>query len=121
MIDAEHGCWEPGKDGVSVHQGDPLTVDQILELPDGAEVVITWEGGNGPFPYRVLVDFCGERRVENPDPTLLICPGQRIPLHRVTLGWGDGDREFKDGMYMAPHIRAEWARLRGQTAEVPAG
>lgn len=113
-IDPKYGCWTPGKDGRSVHQGEPLTVEQIRELPDGAEVVITWSGGNGPWPYRILVDVSGERRIENLDPDPLIqWNDQQVPLHRVTLGWGEGDREWKDAQYFAPHIRQKWARLRG--------
>ncbi len=30
-----------------------LTAEQIDALPDGAEVVVTWSGGNGPHRYTV--------------------------------------------------------------------
>ena len=116
--DFEHGCNEAGTNGRSAHRGKPLTVTQIQGLPDGAEVVITWSGGNGPWPYRILVDQAGERRVENLYPDHLIqWAGQKVPLHRVTLGWADGDREWREGIYVAPHIRAGWARFRGQPAD----
>lgn len=28
--------------------GDPLTEAEVAELPEGAEVVVIWSGGNGP-------------------------------------------------------------------------
>ena len=114
-MDRTLGCEEPGTTGRAVHRGDPLTVDQIRELPDRAEVVITWSGGNGPWPYRILVDAARERRVENlyPDP-ILKWEDQRVPLHRVTLGWGDTERAWDASKVPEPaHIREEWRRLRG--------
>lgn len=104
----EDGFRKPGTFGRAHHVGDPLRPERIAELPDGAEVVITWFGGNGPHPYRVLVDFGGERRVET-------CYADKIgPLNRVTLGWDDDARAwYESKICEPPHIRAEWARLRG--------
>lgn len=45
----------PGKNGRASHTGPPLTVEEIKALPEGTEVVVTWSGGNGPWPYRVMV------------------------------------------------------------------
>lgn len=41
--------------------GDPLTADEVAELPDGEPIVVTWTGGNGPHPYVVAVDRYGDR------------------------------------------------------------
>lgn len=30
-----------------------LTEEQVAELPEGAKVVITWSGGNGPHTYEI--------------------------------------------------------------------
>jgi hypothetical protein len=104
----ENGFHKPGKIGRGRHVGDPLTAEQIRDLPDGAEVVVTWCGGNGPWPYRVLVDVTGERCVEN------LYPDSLLPLHRVTLGWDDETRAYQESRRPEPeHIRQEWARLRG--------
>jgi hypothetical protein len=35
----------------TVDGGEPLTQDQVNELPDGTEVVVIWSGGNGPHNY----------------------------------------------------------------------
>jgi hypothetical protein len=114
----EHGCTPPGTIGRSVHHGDPLTVEQIRALPDGAEVVITWDGGNGPWPYRILVDFAGERRVESVyADALLKWDDQRVPFHRVTPGWGEGDAEWDAARYISPRECEELARLRGRRTD----
>jgi len=111
----ENGFHKPGTIGIAAHRGEPLTAQQIRELPDGAEIVITWDGGNGPWPERVLVDSAGERRTESLYCDLLLPFGldQRRPLHRVTLGWTDDERQWHDGRYQSPREREEWARLRG--------
>lgn len=117
----ENGYRKPGMTGRGVHLGDPLTAQQIRELPDGAEVVITWSGGNGPAPYRILADSAGVRRVENlyPDELLPYDHPERgelqfRPLHRVTLGWDDATRAWHESKVPEPeHVKAEWARLRG--------
>ena len=115
----ENGFHKPGTFGRSHHLGEPLTAEQIRELPDGAEVVITWCGGNGPHPYRILVDSEGQRRVECLYPDLLLqydAPGRLMqkPLHRVTVGWDGTTREWAEGNPQEPqHIRDRWAQLRG--------
>lgn len=40
-----------------------LTQEEFDQLPDGADVVITWSGGNGPHQYKIHVDKWGIRRV----------------------------------------------------------
>lgn len=117
--DREHGCNTPGSNGRGTHLGDPLTVQQIRELPDGAEVVITWDGGNGPHPYRILVDKYGERRVETCYADEILKPylgEQTIPFHRVTLGWDDTTRAWHDRRVPQPaHIQQKWRQIRGHT------
>lgn len=119
-FDPEWGCWTPGTNGRATHLGDPLTCQQIRELPDGAEVVITWSGGNGPWPYRVLVDRDDVRRVESlyADPILSLgyLPEQQtLPMNRVTLGWDDTSRAWHESKVPPPtHIRMKWQRMRGQ-------
>lgn len=102
--DQEHGCNEPGTIGRATHIGDPLTVDQITQLPDQAEVVITWSGGNGPWPYRITVDAEGARCADTTDraPLLTFGPEQRVPLHRVTNRWDDQARQWYEAK---PHLR----------------
>lgn len=34
----------------------PLTPEEIMALPDGARVVVVWDGGNGPYEYVVSRD-----------------------------------------------------------------
>lgn len=113
--DREHGCTTPGTNGRGAHLDDPLTVDQIRELPDGAEVVITWSGDNGPWPYRILVNQTGERHVESLhcDPILQPWPpGEQVkPLHRITLGWDDDTRAWHDGKVGEPARIQEKRRL----------
>ena len=117
------GFHKPGTNGRGHHVGEPLTAERIRELPDGAEVVVTWCGGNGPWPYRVLVDFEGQRRVENlyPDPLLQYDFPERgelmsRPLHRVTLGWDEETRAYQESRRPeVQHVRDEWTRLRGLT------
>lgn len=115
----EQGFHKAGTIGCGRHHGEPLTAQQIRELPDGAEIVVTWSGGNGPWPYRVLVDVAGSLRVENlyPDELLPYDSGshrQAKPLCRVTTGWDEETRSWHDRKVAEPaHIRAEWARLRG--------
>lgn len=110
---APDGYAWPGRGGFASHVGPPLTPAQTAELADGAEVVITWFGGNGPHPYRVLVDQEGLRRVEG-----LYC--DRIPAFqgdRITVGWTDAARAFFDGSPPWPdHILRRWAGLRGLNA-----
>ena len=115
----ENGYAKPGTVGRSHHLGEPLTAEQIRELPDGTEVVITWCGGNGPHPYRILVDYEGHRHVESLYPDRLLeydgVSGKLMvkPLHRVTLGWDDFTREWAESFPPEPeHIRENWAWLR---------
>lgn len=126
----ENGYAKPGVTGThSHHLGDPLTAEQIRGLPDGAEVVISWCGGNGPHPYRVLVDVEGNRCVESlyPDRLLEYDHPERgelmkMPLHRVTLGWDEETREWAEGFPPEQeHIRRNWDHLRGitQPAKAP--
>jgi hypothetical protein len=116
--DREHGCTQPGSIGEAIHLGGPLTVQQIRNLPDGAEVVITWSGGNGPHPYRILVDFNGERCVETLHCDEILKPylgEQTVPFHRVTLGWDEQSRAWHESKVPEPaHIQEEWRRLRRQ-------
>lgn len=115
--DHEHGCNAGGTNGMANHHGEPLTVAEIRELPDGAEIVITWSGGNGPWPERVLVDRHGVRRTESLhcDPLLQPYDDQEIPLHRITLGWDDASRAWADGRIPEPvHIQEKWRWLRGE-------
>ena len=110
----EHGFCKPGTIGRGRHLGEPLTADQIRELPDGAEIVVTWCGGNGPWPARVLVDFTGTRRAEGLYSDELITDWHIRPLNRITLGWDDETRQWHESKIPMPaHIQAEWARLRG--------
>lgn len=120
--DQQHGCNTEGTTGRARHLGDPLTVDQIRELPDGAEIVVTWDGGNGPHPYRVLVDAWGVRLVESLycDPLLkdYLGPDQRIPFHRVTLGWDDETRAWAGERPPYPeHIQDRMTWLREGTRD----
>jgi hypothetical protein len=115
----EQGFCKPGTIGRGVHLGEPLTAGQIRELPDGAEIVITWFGGNGPWPARVLVDFCGVRRIENLYADELIAAWHARPFNRVTVGWDEQARAWHESNVPVPeHIRAEWARLRGSRQPV---
>ena len=88
-LDPERGCWTSGTVGSAVHEGDPLTVEQIRALPKGAEVVVTWSGGNGPHRYHIAHrDATVYAAVRSPFllvAPLLARPDQRIPLHRVTV------------------------------------
>lgn len=43
--------------------GDPLSPEEVAELPNGAPVTVIWFGGNGPHPYIISVDRYGVRRV----------------------------------------------------------
>lgn len=36
-----------------------LTQEEVDALPEGAEVIITWSGGNGPHKY-IIGKYCGE-------------------------------------------------------------
>src|ERR1700735_2289620 len=90
--DAERGCTPAGHHGSARHLGDPLTVAQICELPDHAEIVITWDGGNGPHGYRVLVASDGTRCVETCYADPICRRGGPIPFNRVTVGWGGETR-----------------------------
>jgi hypothetical protein len=87
LWDEANHCAMPGSTGIAQHCGTPLTVAEIASLEDGAEVVVTWNGGNGPHPYRVTVDDDGERyageRV-NCNPLLTFGAAQRYPISRVT-------------------------------------
>lgn len=107
---APDGYAWPGKGGYATHLGPPLTPAETAQLPDGAEVVITWFGGNGPAPYRVLVDRDGVRRTEG-----MYC--DRIPAFsgdRITVGWDESTRVWAEGAPPEPdHIRRRWAQLRG--------
>jgi hypothetical protein len=85
--DSEHDCVAPGRNGLATHVGCPLTVAEIGALEDGAEVVVTWSGGNGPHAYRVRVDDRGERfagAVKDDNPLVTFWPTQLHPLNRVT-------------------------------------
>lgn len=117
--DKEHGCTTAGRDGQANHIGEPLTVAQIRELPDRAEIVITWSGGNGPWPARVLVDRYGSRRTESLYCDLLLLEhlgdDQVNPLHRITLGWDDASRSWFDARIPQPeHIQDKIRWLRGE-------
>lgn len=90
--DEANGCTLPGKNGSAVHRGKPLSVDQIRALPEGAEVVVTWSGGNGPHLYRVAIDAFGERCVNGFIDPLLRWAGQKVPLNRVTLAALGGEQ-----------------------------
>jgi len=110
----ENGFCKPGRSGRAAHLGDPLTAEQIGGLPDGTEVVITWCGGNGPHPYRVLVDSAGGRRAESLYADVI------GPLNRVTIGWDHETRAWHESKVPMPaHVQAEWARLRGTPATHP--
>lgn len=37
----------------SAPEGDPLTAEEVAELPAGTPVIIVWSGGNGPHRYTV--------------------------------------------------------------------
>ena len=39
----------------------PLTLAEVELLEDGAEVIVLWSGGNGPYRYTVHVDKWGCR------------------------------------------------------------
>lgn len=90
------GYWSEGTVGEAVHEGEPLTVEEIKALPEGAEVVVTWSGGNGPHRYRVAYEM-GWPGVMAPGDLsvslLLSSWEQRIPLHRVTRVVASGDKQ----------------------------
>jgi hypothetical protein len=124
-VPVENGIQTAGTNGRGTHHGEPLTCEQIRQLPDGAEVVVTWCGGNGPSPVRVLVDTEGQRRAEglycdrfldmDGSPSL---PGglQQVPLHRITLGWDEPTRAWFEQMRRIPypdHIIERQELLRG--------
>jgi len=46
---------------MSDDRGDPLTEDEVAELPEGAPITVTWSGGNGPHDYVIAVDCHGTR------------------------------------------------------------
>ncbi len=48
---------------MATHEGKPLTEDDFDALPDGARVVVTWSGGNGPHEYLVRVSQFGQRLI----------------------------------------------------------
>lgn len=120
-IDPATGVDGPGRIGRATHLGDPLTCEQIRVLADGAEVVITWCGGNGPWPHRILVDVAGVRRVENAEASVLLPYDhqsvgqlQQRPLHRVTTGWDDQTRAwYASRPREREHVLYLWDRLRG--------
>jgi hypothetical protein len=122
-VPIENGVQTPGTTGAATHRGEPLTCEQIRELPDGAEVVITWDGGNGPHPVRILVDVDGRRRAEGLYNDLLLPMDggdaldgrlQLVPLHRVTLGWDEKAREFYESKPAYPdHVLERQEMLRG--------
>lgn len=39
----------------------PLTAEEAASLPEDEEVIVVWEGGNGPAHYRVAIDRRGQR------------------------------------------------------------
>lgn len=47
----------------AAHSGEPVTRDAFDALPDGARIVVTWDGGNGPHLYIVHVDPWGNRSI----------------------------------------------------------
>lgn len=110
-----NGVQTPGTIGRGHHLGEPLTCDQIRALPDRAEIVVTWDGGNGPWPERVLVDRQGTRRVEGLYCDQIIHGWSVVPLHRVTLGWDEPTRAWARARVPEPeHIQRRWAQLRGE-------
>jgi len=46
---------------VSTPSGDPLTANEVAQLPDGTPIVVKWSGGNGPHEYVIAVDRFGRR------------------------------------------------------------
>lgn len=114
--DEQHGCCGPGSQSKFPHLGDPLTAAQIRALADGTEVMITWSGGNGPHPYRILVCKWGIVRVETGyADSILTFQDQVKPMNRVTLGWSPEARSWmQERVPEPPHIHAKWARMRGQ-------
>jgi hypothetical protein len=106
---APDGYAWAGRIGSCKHLGPPLTPEQTAALPDRAQIVVTWFGGNGPHPYVVLVDTEGQRRVEG-----MYC--QSIPQFkgdRITLGWDDEARRRVDNRAKpSPNTRAVWDKLR---------
>jgi hypothetical protein len=113
-----NGVQTAGQHGRAHHLGEPLTCDEIRSLPDGAEIVVTWDGGNGPHPYRVLVDFEGRRRIEGLYCDEIIADWYTMaPLHRVTVGWDDETRAWAEAAPTMPdHIRERWAAWRGRSS-----
>lgn len=93
--DRAHGCMMPGRHGGAEHIGRPLRPKEINELPDGTQVVITWNGGNGPHPYTIQVGENGRRMIGDD----LIVDTHRdrdYTPHRVTLGWTPKTRAYYD-------------------------
>lgn len=108
---APDGFGWAGKRGTAGgHLGPPLTAEQVAELPDRAEVTITWFGGNGPHAYRVLVDTRGQRRIEG-----AYCdPIPSFKADRITLGWDDKARDSMQRKREPRHITDRWAIYRGE-------
>jgi hypothetical protein len=51
---------------------EPLTAEEVDQLPDGTSIIVTWSGGNGPHRYVLHVDRWGRRYaavVPEHDPT----------------------------------------------------
>jgi hypothetical protein len=40
---------------------EPLSVEDVEHLPEGARVVVIWSGGNGPHEYVIVVGLYGQR------------------------------------------------------------
>lgn len=69
--------------GNTRHVGPDLTVDEIGALPEGTQVAVTWNGGNGPWRYRIAHNR-GVVCVDTPGhDELLLWPGP-ISRARVT-------------------------------------
>jgi len=57
-----------------------LTQSEVDNLPEGAKVVITWSGGNGPYIYIIH-----KRKAIH---------GSFVTEHNPNVGWWDGQINF---------------------------
>lgn len=49
---------------------DPLTREQVEELPQGTAIEVIWSGGNGPHRYTVHVDENEQRYAATGNPRM---------------------------------------------------